>query len=103
MKLIQKLSEDISEEIEDAGKYVNMALEYREEHPAMAKVLYTISTQEMEHMKMLHECVTEIIREYREKHGDPPAAMQAVYDYLHAKQIENARSVKSMQALYKGE
>lgn len=102
MKIIKTLSKKIEEEICDARSYVKMALEVREEYPDLARTLYNISLQEMEHMQMLHNEVAEIIRRYREQNGEPPVEMLAVYNYLHEEQIEKAAEVKTMQSMYKG-
>ena len=101
MKLIEKLSDKIEEEINDARSYTLMALEIAEDYPEMARILYTISMQEMEHMRMLHDGVTGIIQRYRAEHGDPPEKMMAVYEYLHNKHIQEAADVKVMQSMYK--
>jgi len=101
MKIIEKLSEKIAEEIHDAKCYVTMALENREAYPELARTLYEISTEEMGHMSRLHSAVAEIIEKYRKEKGEPPAAMLAVYDYLHKQQIEKAAEVKTLQGMYK--
>jgi ferritin len=101
MKIIKILSEQISEEICDAKKYAKMALEYKDEYPDLSRDLYSLSMQEMDHRTILHNRVTEMIKRYREEHGEPPADMLAVYDYLHKQQIEKALEVKSLQAMYK--
>ena len=101
MKIIQKLSEKISEEIHDAKCYAKMALEYREQYPDLARTLYEISTEEMGHMSRLHAAVANIIADYRKTNGEPPAAMLAVYDYLHKQQIDAAAEVKAMQSMFK--
>lgn len=100
MKIIQELSEMIEEELEGAENYVKLAIHYKAENPSLASTFYEISTQEMRHVTMLHEEVVKCIKSYREKHGDPPQAMQAVYDWLHKKHIEEATDVKRYQDQY---
>ena len=101
MTIIKKLSEMISEEIEDADRYVNCALNHRMDNPSLADTFFKLSQEEMNHMSMLHDQVTRIIDSFRKEHGDPPKEMMAVYDYLHQKQIDAAAQVKAKQALYR--
>ena len=101
MKIIKVLSEKIKDELCDAKSYAKMALEYKEEWPELSRTLYNLSTQEMEHMNLLHNEVAAIIKKYRETNGDPPANMLAVYDYLHKEQIDKAAEVKVFQNMYK--
>ena len=102
MELIKKLSNMIEEELDDAEKYAKCALKYKDEHTSLSRLFYTLSQEEMDHMSRLHEAVVEIIKKYRDEKGEPPAEMQAVYDYLHEKQIEEAKEVKEYQDMYKG-
>lgn len=101
MKLIQKLTEYITEEIEDAKKYAEDALLQKENDPELARALYNISMQELEHMQTLHEQVSRLIENHRKEMGDPPASMMAVYNYLHEKQVRCAKEVRVMQAMYR--
>ena len=100
MKLIETLSEKISEEICDAKSYAELALENREAHPELAQTLFDLSREEMGHMSRLHTAVAGIIEKYRKEKGEPPAAMMAVYEYLHKQQIGKAAEAKAMQSLY---
>ena len=102
MKIIEILSDKIAEEIHDAGEYARMALEYREQYPDLAKTLHDLSGEEMDHMRRLHAAAAEIIEKYRAEKGEPPAAMMAVYDYLHKKQITSAAEVKTLQDMFMG-
>jgi Mn-containing catalase len=101
MKVIKMLSEMIADELEGAENYITEALKFKDDHPGLADVLYEISTQEMRHVNMLHEQVSAIIKKHREAHGDPPAAMMAIYEWEHGKQIDKAKEVKILQSHYR--
>lgn len=101
MTIIKRISEMIAEELEGAEHYAKCALKYRDEHPTLAKTMYDISTDEMRHVDLLHAEVVRIIKAYRERSGEPPAAMMAVYEYLHDKQIDEANEVRMYQAQYR--
>lgn len=101
MKLIRDLEEMIEEEICDVKKYAKMAAEMKSEHPALAQTLYNISVQEDAHHAALHNEVTKIIEEHKRTKGDPPAAMMAVYEYIHKKHIDAMADARRYQDLYK--
>jgi len=101
MKIIEKLSDYIEEEIEDSEKYVDCALKYKEDNPMLAKVFYDLSMGEMGHVTALHDEVVRAINEYRNTNGEPPADMKARYDYLHERHVDDANYVKLKQMQYK--
>lgn len=101
MKLIADLSEKIDEELEDAEKYIDCAINMRETDPSVAKLFYTLSLEEMKHADMLHNEVVRVINEYKVKMGDPPETMMFLYNYLHNKQIEKSSKIKIKQSSYK--
>lgn len=102
MKLIQRLSEMVDDEIADALKYAKCALEYKESNPNLSKVFFDLSAAEMQHMTVLHTEVTKVIDKYRQEHGELPEGMKTLYDYLHQKQIEKAAEVRNLHGMYRG-
>lgn len=101
MKLIRDLEELIEDEIHDVKKYAKMAAEVKREHPALAQVLYTISTQEDSHQAAIHAEVVKIIDNYKKTNGEPPATMLAVYDYIHKRHIDKMAEARRYQEVYK--
>ena len=101
MKLIKDLEELIEDEIHDVEKYAKMALHLKSTNPTLAQILYNISVQEDSHRNVLHNEIVKLIENHRDRHGDPPAAMQAVYDYLHERHIEDMADARRYQEMYK--
>ena len=101
MKLIKYLEDAIEEEIEGVKGYAKKAVELKDEHPNLAQVLYNISVQEDAHQAALHKEVVKIIEDHRRTHGEPPAAMMAVYEYVHQKHIDALAEARRYQDVYK--
>lgn len=101
MKVIKTLEELIEEEIHDIKKYAKLAVEYKDDDPALAQVFYNLSTQEDGHQASLHTEVVKIIEQHRRTHGEPPAAMMAVYEYVHKKHIDALADARMYQDMYK--
>ena len=101
MKIIEKLSDQIADEIECAEKYAKCALNYKDEYPALAEVYYRIANVKMAHMNLLHSQVVAMIEDYKKTKGEVPEGMKILYDILHRKHIEQAAAVKGMLNLYK--
>lgn len=101
MKIIKCLCELIEEEIDDACKYIDLAMKWKVDEPDTANVFYELSLAEMEHMDKLHNEVVELIEEYRKENGEPPKEMMVLYDYLHQKHIGDATQVRVKQGMFK--
>ena len=96
MKIVAKLVEMIDDEIDGAREYAALAHEERAEHPRLADKLIDLATAEIGHMKTLHAEVTKLIEEIKERDGEPPADMMAIYRYEHDKQVKRAAIVRQM-------
>ena len=103
MKIIQEISEMIEDELSGAKHYIEKANHLKETNPSLARVFYEISLQEMNHVNLLHGEVVKLIEQHRREKGEPPAAMLAVYDFLHEKHIGKANKIKIYQAQYRGD
>lgn len=101
MTIIKRISEMIEEELDGAKEYAECALKNKDSHPQLSRVFYDISLQEMQHIDLLHNEVVKIIEAHRNNHGEPPAAMMAVWEYLHDKHIKKSTIIKVMQAEYR--
>lgn len=101
MEIIEHLEDQICSEIHDAKGYIKCALKRKDEDKELADLYYTLANEEMDHMSRLHKQVVRIIEDYRKGHGEPPAEMLAVYNYVHEKNIDKAKDVKMMIAMYK--
>jgi len=101
MKIIKCLSELIEEELEDAAKYIDLAMKWKNDEPDTADLFYELSVEEMGHMEKLHTEVSELIADYRRENGEPPKEMMVLYDYLHEKHIGMATQIKVKQGMYK--
>lgn len=101
MKDIRELVERMKEELEDSQTYADLAIEHKGENNGLSALYLELATQETKHMEMLHDKAVELITAHRREHGEPPAAMLAVWDYEHKKIIHKATEVRTMLEMIK--
>ena len=102
MKIIETLIDRMNEELEGLEDYADEALKLKAEYPSLANTLFVIAGDERKHYNMLHAEVAKLIAEYRDKHGEPPAAMSAVYDYIHKKNIDHMARIEKKLDMFAG-
>lgn len=100
MKLIEKMSDQIEEEICDARKYIECALKLKENYQQISKMYYDLANEEIKHAEKIHEAVMELIEDYKEQHDAPPSHMMYVYQYLHDKHVDREQEVKILIGSY---
>ena len=100
MRKIEEYAKQIKEELHDAAKYARCAIAAKEDDPDAARAYHTLSMQEMEHAQVLHNLVVKAIEKYRDEVGEPPADMQARYDWAHRLYMEAAAEVRVLQSMY---
>lgn len=96
MKSIKILSEQIREELEDAEKYAKAALYNKHLDSELSQVYAELARQELAHSQMLHNQAVRLIKAEREKGVEPPASMQAVWDWQHEKMIDHTAKIKML-------
>lgn len=101
MTIIKKVCSMIDEELDGAEQYIECALKHKDTNRSLADVFYTISTEEMRHVNLLHGEVVRLIEDYRRENGEPPADMMAVYEYVHGKHVDRSTGIRVMQTMYK--
>ena len=85
MRLIARLAEQITDEVEGALSYAKDALTYRQTHPALANIYHKLSQQEFEHMQQLHQQVQQLVVEAENSGVDYPQSMRDKWEKQHRK------------------
>lgn len=80
----------------DAEKYAKEALKYQTDDKSLSDVYITLANQELDHMDKLHNQVLSIIRAYKSTNGDPPSAMQKVWDWEHEQMMGEVARIKTL-------
>lgn len=100
MNKIKKYVEEISEELDSAKSYMEIALEYKASGNATRYARFKeMSTQELSHAMTLHEFAVQDIEQLKTVYPDVPQDMQDKWDHSHVEYVEKAAWIRQMQAL----
>ena len=103
MTKIKKYVDEIAEELHDAKKYMEKALEYKAMNNTDAMNRYNtykvMSTQELDHATKLHEMAVQDIEQLRAVYPEIPQKMMESWEKSHVDFVEKAAWIKQMQAM----
>lgn len=100
MQVIKCLCEDMEATLDAAEDDIKKAITYQIDSPVASKAFYTKSIMLMDTIKPQHDAVVALIEGYRKEHGEPPAPMMAIYNYMHERHINKAAAIKNLQDAY---
>lgn len=102
MRIIKKITEQISEELCDAEKYIKCAMNQKSDFPQLADVYYKLSNEELGHANALHDQAVRLIDEWKKKmEKEPPDYMKEMWNEEHDEFIEEMAEIKVMIDMYK--
>lgn len=102
MKVIKEIVERINEEIVGAEDYAKSGTQYKDEDKMLADTYIKLAEVELQHVDLLHAQVVRIIKAWQAKGNEAPPAMEAVWDYVHANQVDKVARIKVLINMYYG-
>ena len=100
MTKIKKYVEGISEELDDAKKYIEKALEYKSMGNGDRYNGYkAMSIQELEHANRLHDYAVQDIEQLKSVYPEIPQKMMDAWEKSHVDFVEKTAWIRQMQAM----
>jgi len=104
MTKIKKYVEDIADELDDAKKYIEIALEYKAagntpENSTRYSVYKDMSVQELAHSSNLHQFAVQDIEQLKTVYPDIPQSMMDSWEKAHKEYVEKSAWIKQMQSM----
>ena len=101
LKAIKDIVEDIREEIDGAMHYAKKAVAMKDTDKDASTAYADMARQELSHADRLHGLAVKAINAERAKGVEPPAAMQAVWDWEHEKMIDATARIRHLLDMVK--
>lgn len=100
MTKIKKYVDEIADELADAKKYMEKALEYKSMGNNERYNGYkTMSIQEVEHSSRLHDYAVQDIEQLKSVYPEIPQKMLDAWEKAHVDFVEKAAWIRQMQAM----
>ena len=100
MTKIKRYVDDIADELKDAKKYMEIALEYKAAGDGARYNTYKdMSVQELAHSSNLHQFAVQDIEKLKAVYPDIPSDMMEKWNKAHVEYVEKAAWIKQMQAM----
>lgn len=92
--------EKIDEEIHDAQEYAENAIKYEGCSPEEARVLLSLSSQELDHAQVLQGIVSRCMQEMKRNNAEKYEKAEGLETHLHAMQAKRIAQVKKLHEVF---
>ena len=98
MKTIKTVADIIKKNLHEARKYIEMAIEYKEEAPALSEWARKMAKAHLDFNVEGHAAAKRMIDEYKAKgeHSDLTPGMMALYNFIHAGLVREEAELSAM-------
>lgn len=94
MREIEKIVDQIHDEIEGAENYYRCAIDYKETNSTIANTYIDLAQVELTHVDKLHSIVVSLINKAKETRKVIPTGMLEIWDWQHKKIVEEVEELK---------
>lgn len=101
MKELKEIIADIQEMLDCAEMYAREAVKHKNQYPDLASTYARIAQDDLAHVDMLHKHAVNMIEEKQKNGTEAPAAMKAIWDFEHDREIDKAADVKRLLDMYR--
>lgn len=101
MREIEKIIDQIHDEIEGAEEYYKCAKEFKEKNITIANTYLELAQVELTHVDKLHSIAVTLINKEKELKKPIPTGMVEIWDWLHKKIVGEVEELKFKIAKFK--
>ena len=94
------LKEHVKEELSGAKDYIMRAIEIKAMDPNWGKMLYKMSSEELDHATNFYNMAVEYYNKVSSAYKEPPEYMEDCMDEITEMYMESSSTIKKMHEMY---
>ena len=101
MQKIKELCKNIHDEMDDAEKYMDFAMKYKDTDRTLADVYADLSSQEISHAEKLGSQVASQVNRMKQDNSNGLSNAQCIWTWEHEQMVEKLAKIRLLQDIYR--